>query len=340
MLAAFAAAALPSIALLRSSAAETPAPGRLLSLVGEPRSADSSVFAVGVVLICALRGRVPLEAGGHDRGACGACGRAGHLHADDRPLHAQARASGVSPLERCRRSSLDRRAPGLPHAIGRPRCHRRGCRVSDRLDRRAGVRCPTRGPSRRQADGVGGRSVGKARRCGERLRGGAVRGRRHLGSPSATRGRELGGALPPVVSGSARSARLDHRHPLAGARSDRSEPAHRRSAHHGRSAPAGRRVGRAKPGDCKPASPAPRRALQSADAIRRGELSSRGDGLQLRLDTRHGAHERRRLREVVAQHPGQPARGHVQAGGLDRSGQALGAASAASRLGLDGAEQR
>jgi putative ABC transport system permease protein len=53
MLAAFAAAALPAIGLLRSSATEAGAQSRLLSLVGTPRCADSTAFATGVVLVCA-----------------------------------------------------------------------------------------------------------------------------------------------------------------------------------------------------------------------------------------------------------------------------------------------
>ena len=54
MLAAFAAAALPAIALLRSSAAATADPGRLLSLAGtKRRRADVIVFAGGVMIICA-----------------------------------------------------------------------------------------------------------------------------------------------------------------------------------------------------------------------------------------------------------------------------------------------
>jgi putative ABC transport system permease protein len=51
-LAAFAAAALPAIALLRSNAIE-PEAGRALSLLRRPRFSDSVVFACGVFLICA-----------------------------------------------------------------------------------------------------------------------------------------------------------------------------------------------------------------------------------------------------------------------------------------------
>jgi putative ABC transport system permease protein len=52
MLAAFAAAALPAIALLRSSAVE-PEAGRVLSLLRRPRFTDSVVFVCGALLICA-----------------------------------------------------------------------------------------------------------------------------------------------------------------------------------------------------------------------------------------------------------------------------------------------
>jgi putative ABC transport system permease protein len=52
MLAAFAAAALPAIALLRSSAVE-PEAGRALSLLRRPRFSDSAVFAFGMLLVCA-----------------------------------------------------------------------------------------------------------------------------------------------------------------------------------------------------------------------------------------------------------------------------------------------
>jgi putative ABC transport system permease protein len=53
MLAAFAAAALPAIAVLRSSAAAEPyAVGRTLSLIRRPRSRDTIVFAAGAALVC------------------------------------------------------------------------------------------------------------------------------------------------------------------------------------------------------------------------------------------------------------------------------------------------
>ncbi len=54
--AAFAAAALPAIAILRSDAAEPDAAGRALSLVRRPRFSDSIVFACGGLLLCVAVG--------------------------------------------------------------------------------------------------------------------------------------------------------------------------------------------------------------------------------------------------------------------------------------------
>jgi putative ABC transport system permease protein len=53
ILAAFAAAALPAIALLRSSAVEPETASRALSLIRRPRVSDSIVFACGGLLVCA-----------------------------------------------------------------------------------------------------------------------------------------------------------------------------------------------------------------------------------------------------------------------------------------------
>ncbi len=336
MFAAFAAAALPAIGMLRSTPAEPE--GRVLSLLRLPSFSDTLAFACGGLLICISVGAsllwpavivVALVTFIAGLVLC----LPTFVRYSLRLARLAVQRSG-DPSARLASGELQK----LSNSFGRlgRHGHDRGVLDGDHRGRRH--RCSASRACRCRTNRIERGHMDQARRRTERVQHPTVRLHRNATSPTTTPGRALGTPLPAIVLGPPRPPRVGHRHTTTGIEPNRGQPTSHRRPHHSSPTPARRRLGRNQPNDRKPMASTPRRPVQSPNTIRLFELPAGGDDLKLWLATRHDTLERRRIRKALADNQCQSAGRHATARSPGSGRKAHGAASTPNRVGPDRAD--